>query len=84
VSSLPLIKSIKIFFATTFLPAGYPATVRPEYLEFQFWDSLQGMSSYLRGVLTTKSLLGTAKVALLLRNRNEFFLFCSWCWCRIP
>ncbi|RYH08479.1 RUS1 family protein [archaeon] len=41
----------------TFLPTGYPHSVRPEYLSYQCWDALQGLSSYLRAVLTTKSLL---------------------------
>eukprot|EP01039_Chlorochromonas_danica_P003038 gene3038-3315_t len=41
----------------TFLPAGYPHSVRPEYLQYQAWDALQGLSSYLRAVLTTRSVL---------------------------
>lgn len=43
--------------ADTFLPAGYPHSVRPEYLQYQAWDALQGLSSYLRSVLTTRSVL---------------------------
>lgn len=62
VSSFPFINSIKIFFTTTFLPNDYPHSVRPEYLTYQFWDSLQGASSYIRTVLTTKSLLQGAGV----------------------
>jgi len=46
----------------TFLPVGYPDSVRPEYLTYQFWDSVQGMSSYLRSVLTTRSVLAGAGV----------------------
>ena len=55
-------KGIKNAFARTFLPAGYPATVRPEYLAYQFWDSLQGLCSYLRSVLTIQAILKGAGV----------------------
>jgi hypothetical protein len=61
-SSISLGKGIWQLFKETFLPAGYPNSVRPEYLEYQMWDSLQGISSYLRGVLTTKALLVGAGV----------------------
>jgi hypothetical protein len=46
----------------TFLPVGYPTSVRKEYLTYQIWDSIQGMSSYLRSVLTTRSVLAGAGV----------------------
>lgn len=46
----------QIFYAT-FLPAGYPHSVRPEYVTYQLWDGLQGVCSYVRGVLTTRSVL---------------------------
>eukprot|EP01032_Pedospumella_encystans_P010342 gene10342-12094_t len=49
----------------TFLPVGYPNSVRPEYITYQFWDSVQGMSSYLRSVLTTRSVLAGAGVGSL-------------------
>jgi hypothetical protein len=48
--------------STTFLPIGYPQSVRSEYLEYQLWDSAQGLSSYLRSVLTTRSVLQAAGV----------------------
>ena len=51
-------EELVVAFQATFLPAGYPHSVRPEYISYQFWDSLQALSSYLRSVLTTKSLLG--------------------------
>ena len=43
-----------------FLPAGYPASVRPEYVRFQAYDTLQAACSYLRNVLTTSALLKAA------------------------
>eukprot|EP00984_Skeletonema_dohrnii_P027743 scaffold17409_cov89-Skeletonema_dohrnii-CCMP3373.AAC.1 len=33
-----------------FLPVGYPDSVAEGYLEYQFYDSLQGLCTYLRGV----------------------------------
>eukprot|EP00614_Pseudopedinella_elastica_P006969 CAMPEP_0172602614 /NCGR_PEP_ID=MMETSP1068-20121228/22789_1 /TAXON_ID=35684 /ORGANISM="Pseudopedinella elastica, Strain CCMP716" /LENGTH=541 /DNA_ID=CAMNT_0013404031 /DNA_START=49 /DNA_END=1674 /DNA_ORIENTATION=+ len=45
-----------------FLPIGFPNSVRPEYLEYQFWDTLQALSSYLRGIFTTRALLVSAGV----------------------
>ena len=52
----------KFVLLTTFLPVGFPHSVRPEYLEYQAWDCVQGISSYLRSVLTTKSVLQGAGV----------------------
>ena len=40
---------------SVFLPAGYPASVRPEYLKFQAFDTLQAACSYLRSILTTSA-----------------------------
>ncbi|KAF4035252.1 Vitamin B6 photo-protection and homoeostasis [Phytophthora infestans] len=45
-----------------FLPAGYPDSVSEDYLGFQFWDTLQAMCSYLRGVLATQSVLQSVGV----------------------
>ena len=45
-----------------FLPAGYPASVRPEYLRFQAYDTLQAACSYLRNILTTSAILRGAGV----------------------
>lgn len=45
-----------------FLPVGYPQSVRPEYLSYQIYDSLQGLCSYLRGVVSTSALLTAAGV----------------------
>ena len=41
-----------------FLPVGYPDSVRPEYLRFQFFDTLQAACSYLRSILTTSAIAG--------------------------
>mmetsp|Transcript_3106 Transcript_3106/g.8822 ORF Transcript_3106/g.8822 Transcript_3106/m.8822 type:complete len:94 (-) Transcript_3106:38-319(-) len=40
----------------TFLPRGYPESVRPEYLDYQYWDSAQGLCSYLRGIIAAKAM----------------------------
>lgn len=55
-SSMPALTwlSVKSAFAKTFLPLGYPDSVKAEYAEFQVWDSLQALSSYLRGVLSSR------------------------------
>jgi hypothetical protein len=45
-----------------FLPIGYPDSVGPNYLEYQLYDSLQGLCSYLRGVVTTSAVLKAAGV----------------------
>lgn len=45
-----------------FLPVGYPQSVRPEYMSYQIFDSLQGLCSYLRGVVSTGALLTAAGV----------------------
>ena len=47
-----------------FLPIGYPHSVAdPEsYLWYQFYDSLQGLCSYLRGVVSTSAVLESAGV----------------------
>jgi len=57
-----LVTNVRYVLYMTFLPVGYPDSVKPEYLEYQMWDCIQGMSSYLRSVLTTKSVLQGAGV----------------------
>lgn len=44
-------------FRTTFLPAGYPESVPPEYLQFQIWNTIQDLCSYLRGIMSTRAVL---------------------------
>lgn len=45
-----------------FLPIGYPASVAEGYLEYQCYDSLQGLCSYLRGVVATSAVLSATGV----------------------
>ena len=45
-----------------FLPVGYPTSVAEGYLEYQFYDSLQGLCTYLRGVVSTSAVLVAAGV----------------------
>jgi len=47
---------------TLFLPVGYPMTVGPAYLPYQLWDGLQGLCSYLRGVVSATSVFKAAGV----------------------
>eukprot|EP00466_Bigelowiella_natans_P013012 jgi/Bigna1/87403/estExt_fgenesh1_pg.C_200033 len=42
-------------FSSLFLPKGYPDSVTEDYLEYQAWDTIQALCSYLRGVLATKA-----------------------------
>lgn len=50
------------FLRAAFLPAGYPASVRPEYFTFQVFDTVQAASSYLRSILTTSAILKASGV----------------------
>lgn len=47
---------------SAFLPEAYPSSVTPDYLPFQFWDTLQGLSTYVRSMLSTQVLLGALGV----------------------
>jgi len=47
----------KRILSDLFLPVGYPNSVREGYLQYQFYDSLQGLCSYLRGVVCTSAVL---------------------------
>ncbi|KAG2451206.1 hypothetical protein HYH02_003813 [Chlamydomonas schloesseri] len=40
-----------------FLPEGFPESVSPDYLSFQAWDTVQALSSYVRGMLTSAAIL---------------------------
>jgi hypothetical protein len=52
-----------IRFATElFMPVGYPYSVREGYLSYQIYDSIQGLSSYLRAVLCSAQVLQAAGV----------------------
>ncbi|RAL48391.1 hypothetical protein DM860_005815 [Cuscuta australis] len=45
-----------------FIPEGFPTSVTPDYVPFQFWDSLQGLSTYVRMMLSTQALLSAIGV----------------------
>lgn len=45
-----------------FLPIDYPHSVADGYLEYQLYDSLQGLCSYLRGVVSTSAVLSATGV----------------------
>jgi hypothetical protein len=55
-------RTISNFLITTFLPIGYPSSVKSEYLTYQIYDTIQALSSYLRSVLCTHALLVAAGV----------------------
>ena len=40
-----------------FLPRGYPATVTPDYTNYQIWDSVQAFCSTINGMLATQAML---------------------------
>lgn len=48
---------LRRLLADTFLPVGYPASVRAGYLEYQVWDMIQGLCTYLRFTLAIRALL---------------------------
>eukprot|EP01138_Halocafeteria_seosinensis_P013738 gb/GECG01014029.1/.p1 GENE.gb/GECG01014029.1/~~gb/GECG01014029.1/.p1 ORF type:complete len:570 (+),score=39.46 gb/GECG01014029.1/:1-1710(+) len=50
-------KRIARGLAAMLLPAGYPKTVRPGYARYQILDGVQGLCSYLRGILCTHAVL---------------------------
>jgi Vitamin B6 photo-protection and homoeostasis len=45
-----------------FLPVGYPASVRDGYIQYQLYDSIQGLCSYLRAVLCSAQVLHASGV----------------------
>ncbi|XP_017274776.1 RUS1 family protein C16orf58 homolog [Kryptolebias marmoratus] len=49
--------SIVGFFKSVFLPQGYPESVSDDYLQYQFWDTVQAFSSSLSGTLATQASL---------------------------
>ncbi|KAM3864102.1 RUS family member 1 [Diretmus argenteus] len=44
-------------FKSIFLPQGYPESVSDDYLQYQFWDTVQAFSSSLSGTLATQASL---------------------------
>ncbi|CAH9101110.1 unnamed protein product [Cuscuta europaea] len=49
-------------FLQAFIPEGFPTSVTPDYVPFQVWDSLQGLSTYVRMMLSTQALLSAIGV----------------------
>ena len=45
------------FLRNTFLPVGFPTSVPKEYGEFQVWNLIQDICSYLRGIMSTHAVL---------------------------
>ncbi|KAH7516082.1 hypothetical protein FEM48_Zijuj10G0097000 [Ziziphus jujuba var. spinosa] len=41
---------------------GFPTSVTPDYVRFQVWDLLQGLSTYIRTMLSTQALLSAIGV----------------------
>ncbi|KAK4762489.1 hypothetical protein SAY86_008257 [Trapa natans] len=61
-----------------FVPEGFPSSVTPDYAPFQVWDSLQGLSTYIRTMLSTQALLSAIgvgeKSATVLGATFQWFL----------
>lgn len=51
------LRRINYWIQSTFLPVGYPATVKPRYIEFSVWSALQDWSTSLRMTLATQRVL---------------------------
>ncbi|GAB4822234.1 hypothetical protein N2152v2_009280 [Parachlorella kessleri] len=47
----------KAALKAAFLPEGWPDSVSADYLAFQLWDTVQGLSSYVRGMLSSQAIL---------------------------
>ncbi|XP_057523813.1 protein root UVB sensitive 3 [Amaranthus tricolor] len=55
-------KLIRRQILSAFVPEGFPSSVTPDYVPFQIWDSLQGLSTYIRMMLSTQALLSAIGV----------------------
>ena len=51
------VRTIRDVFVSSFLPVGWPYSVTSDYLMYQLYDSLQGLCSYIRGMLTSHAML---------------------------
>jgi len=49
--------SFNLFLADLFLPAGYPQSVSPDYLQYQVWNGIQACCSSLAGLLASRAVL---------------------------
>ncbi|XP_068220067.1 RUS family member 1 [Palaemon carinicauda] len=50
-------ENVKSWIREAFLPQGYPDSVSPDYLHYQFWDSAQAYCSSIAGALSLKAAL---------------------------
>ncbi|KNA22410.1 hypothetical protein SOVF_034290 isoform A [Spinacia oleracea] len=55
-------KLVRRQILSAFVPEGFPSSVTPDYVPFQIWDSLQGLSTYIRMMLSTQALLSAIGV----------------------
>jgi len=60
--SAQLFHNIRSTLKNIFLPLNYPDSVHPGYIQYQFFDSLQGLCSYLRSIASTTAVLSVAGV----------------------
>ncbi|KAK1374475.1 Root UVB sensitive [Heracleum sosnowskyi] len=65
-------------FIQAFVPEGFPSSVTPDYVPFQVWDLLQGLSTYVRTMLSTQALLSAIgvgeKTATVIGATFQWFL----------
>ncbi|KAH7905334.1 hypothetical protein BJ138DRAFT_787345 [Hygrophoropsis aurantiaca] len=45
------------FFTSVFLPTGYPATVSPDYLQYQVFNAIQAFCSSVAGLIASRGVL---------------------------
>lgn len=57
-----LFAKFKYVLRILLLPVGYPSSVCPEYIAFQFWDTIQEGCGYFRGILNNQAWLVTLGV----------------------
>jgi len=50
-------RSVSGALAAAFLPEGFPNSVTPDYASFVYWHAAQGLSSYIRGILSSHAVL---------------------------
>ncbi|KAF4396321.1 hypothetical protein G4B88_019121 [Cannabis sativa] len=59
---LYLRQALRIYCFNDLNSYGFPNSVTPDYVPFQVWDSLQGLSTYIRTMLSTQALLSAIGV----------------------
>lgn len=64
----------KSLFLDMFMPRGYPQSVSPDYISYQFWDTVQAFASSVNGALATEALLRGAGVGdeVIMRGRQRW------------